>query len=106
MSEQKDDKKQKLVNYLFFASIIVAFLFSFYHYYYTKNFDYIVESPCDPEVETCGFRDCENDPDVCLPNELTYYKMYVVKAYDFPKCENNSCETECESGEIKCIPIQ
>lgn len=88
---------------------ILAILFllaigsNFYHYYYTKNYDYIVETSCDPETEKCFSRDCEAGD--CPPNNLAFYKNYVVKAYDFPKCTTNSCKIRCETGEIECLEI-
>jgi hypothetical protein len=77
---------------------------SFYKYYYTKNYDYLVEARCDPLAENCFSRDCTN-PDDCPPNGLSIYKKFFVKAFDFAKCSDNSCEKECSNGFIECSPI-
>lgn len=77
---------------------------NFYKYYYTKDYDYLIEAKCDSSVEKCFSRDCTN-PDDCPPNGLSIYKEYYVKAYDFHKCKDNSCEKECASGLIKCTPV-
>jgi hypothetical protein len=94
------------MNMMMIVLLIVTFLFavgaSYYKYYYTKDYDYLVEAKCDPSTEKCFFRDCDNQPDLCPPNNLSYYKEYYVKAYDFPKCSDNSCETECSMGVIGC----
>ena len=90
------------LTFLFVVSFLLAIGASYYKYYYTKDYNYLVEAKCDPISKQCSFRDCENEPDICPPNNLSYYKGYYVKAYDFPKCSDNSCEIECESGTISC----
>ncbi len=88
-------------------SIVVLILpigSSFYKYYYTKNYDYLIEARCNPSIEQCFSRDC-SIPDECPPNALSDYKQYYVKAYDFLHCSDNSCEKECVEGLIKCTPI-
>ena len=90
---------------LFFVSFVMAIGASYYKYYYTKNYDYLVEASCNPDFEKCNFRDCDTNPDNCPPNGLSYYKEFYVKAYDFPKCSDNSCLVECTNGTIKCEAI-
>ncbi len=77
---------------------------SYYKYYYTANYDYLIEAECDASIEKCFSRDC-TDPDQCPPNGLSSYKQFYVKAYDFHKCSDNSCKKECNSSIIECIPI-
>jgi hypothetical protein len=89
---------------LSFFIIILPLLSSFYKYFYTKNYDYLIEANCDPSVEICYYRDCLNT-DECPPNGLSTYKKFYVKAYDFDKCSDDTCSAECASGLIKCIPI-
>lgn len=93
------------------AFVVVALLafalpivLSFYKYYVSKNYNYIVEAKCDSTNEICYTRDCSN-PDDCPPNGLSRYKQYLIKAYDFAQCADNSCEEECNKGKIQCIPI-
>ncbi len=90
---------------LFIASFVGVIASNWYHFFYAKNFDYLIEASCDPASEVCFFRDCENDPDSCPPNELSYYKSYYVNAGDFAECSNNSCSPECETGTIACTLI-
>lgn len=90
---------------VFILTLILAIGSSYYRYFYSKNFDYLVEANCDPEVENCFYRDCESSPDDCPPNGLVNYKSYKVKAYDFKKCSDNSCLNECVSGTISCEVI-
>ncbi len=96
-----------LLTFLFFVFFMLALLSSYYKYYYTKNYDYLVEAKCDSQTETCSFRDCQINPDNCPPNGFSYFKSYYVKAYDFPKCSDNSCEKECTEKIIDCrlVPI-
>ncbi len=91
-----------------FAFLIISLLgaigLSFYRYYYQKDYNYLVEASCDPITEKCFARDCSN-PDDCPPNQFSSYKEYYVKAYDFPRCADNSCAATCASGDIKCESV-
>ncbi len=78
---------------------------SFYKYFYTKNYDYLIEAKCNPSIEKCFLRDCKNSVD-CPPNGLSVYKEFYIKAYDFHLCSQNSCEKECSQNLITCIPIE
>jgi hypothetical protein len=89
---------------LAFSALALPIIISFYKYYYAKDYNYLVEAKCDPSIERCFSRDCSN-PDDCPPNGLSIYKEYYVKAYDFPKCRDNSCRYECTKRIINCIPI-
>lgn len=106
MEDAQKSKLNKIVLWIFFGLFFIAIASNFYHFFYTKNYDYLVEASCDPTVENCFFRDCEESPDDCPPNGLSYYKEYYVKAYDFKKCTDNSCAEQCMSGEIQCKPIE
>jgi len=77
---------------------------SFYKYYYTKNYNFLIEAECDPAEEKCYLRDC-SIVDECPPNGYSSYKQFYVKAFDFLKCKDNSCSTECEEKTISCIDI-
>jgi hypothetical protein len=85
---------------------VVAIGASFWKYYYTKDYDFIVEASCEPQIEYCFFRDCEANPDSCPPNGLSNYKVFNIKAYDFDKCADNSCKVECESNKIACTQVE
>src|SRR3989344_8765702 len=87
---------------LAFVILTLPIISSYYKYYYTKDYDYLIEAKCDPSMEKCFFRDCA---DYCPPNGLSNYKEFYVKAFEFSKCSNNSCELECNNGSINCVPI-
>ncbi len=89
---------------IFFLMTLAVIGSNFYKYYYSKNFDYLVEAPCNPASEICFERDCSN-PDECPPNGLAVYKQYYVKAYDFSRCSDSSCLRECAEGIISCRDI-
>lgn len=95
----------RFVTVIFVLSFIIAVGVSWYRYSYTKNYDYLVEAPCDPAYDSCFFRDCEGDPDNCPPNGLSYYDQFYVKAYDFPKCADDSCAYECLTGAVSCTQV-
>lgn len=90
------------ITILFFLSFLLVVGAALYTYLYAKNFDYIVEAPCDPTTATCFYRDCQNNLDECLPNNLSYYMEYQVRAVDFPQCGDNSCAAACSTGKITC----
>ena len=81
-----------LINILLFLIVILS---GFYFFYFKKDFDFIIEIPCDSNLEICTIRDCSN-PDDCPPNQLKSFKRYSLKAYDFNKCPNEDCKLMCE----------
>ncbi len=95
----------RMIIILTIISILLALGSTWYKYFYAKNYDYLVEASCDPNIENCFVRDCEN-PDDCPPNGLSIYKEYYIKAYDFQNCSDNSCTEQCSSGAIKCEVIE
>lgn len=74
-------------------TLIVIFS-SYARYLFTKDYNFLIEAPCDPATEKCQIRDCE---DYCPPNELAIYKTYLVKAEHFEKCTDNTCTNICQS---------
>ncbi len=91
-----------IINIILFLIVILA---SLYFFYIKKDFDFIVEVPCDQNLEICTMRDCSN-PDSCPPNQLESFKRYSLKAYDFNKCPNEDCKLVCEGGLIECEKIE
>lgn len=85
-----------------FLAVIIS---NFYFFYFKKDYDFIVESSCDITKEQCFQRDCSS-PDNCPPNGLSDFKRFSLKASDFKFCENEDCTKACESGQIKCEPIE
>ena len=100
-----EDKKSNWFLWLIGISCLIAVIISFYFFYFKKDYDFIVEVACDPSKETCFQRDCSN-PDNCPPNGLSDFKRYSLNAGDFNKCENEDCASACETGSIKCGPIE
>jgi len=103
MEEQKEKPKKfftplAIINILLFLSAISS---SFYFFYIKKDFNFIIEVPCDITKEQCIERDCSN-PDDCPPNQLSNFKRYALNAKDFLKCPNEDCTSVCESGIIQC----
>jgi len=102
--EKERDSNSWLVQALIGCSI-VAILVSFYFFYYKKDYNFIVEVPCNTLQETCFQRDCSSLGD-CPPNNLSVFKRYSLNANDFKACENEDCTNACEGGEIKCELIK
>jgi hypothetical protein len=102
------EQQQKKSNSWFLKTLVaccfISVFVSFYLFYYKKNYNFIVEFPCNTSKEICFQRDCTN-PDDCPPNELSDFKRYSLNARDFYKCENENCTNACETGTIKCEPV-
>ncbi len=95
----------KILIYFFTFLFVITVAKGFYVIYLAKDFDYTVEAPCDQNSEKCFVRDCSN-PDDCPPNQLETYKEYTIKAKDFGRCSDNSCENICNSESNTCTPIE
>lgn len=102
---KEEDKNSNWFLWLIGISCLVAIFVSFYFFYFTKDYNFIVETACDTSKETCFQRDCTN-PDDCPPNGLSVFKRYNLNAGDFNKCINGDCTNACETGAIKCEPIE
>ncbi len=78
---------------------------SFYFFYYKKDYEFIVEVPCDISIEGCFQRDCSN-PDDCPPNGFSDFKRYSLNAADFSYCKDEDCSKACQGGQIQCTLIE
>lgn len=91
---------------IIWVAVVLAFAyviwFNFQKFVLEERYDFFVESPCDPETESCYLRDCE---EYCPPNGLSSYKVWKIVARDFDRCADDSCEAECETGKIVCEEV-
>lgn len=101
MPEQIEKKGSNWFLFLVGLCSLAVILASFYFFYFKKDFNFLVETACDPNREVCIERDCAN-PDDCPPNQLPIFKRYLVNAEDFQFCENEDCLSVCEAGIIEC----
>jgi hypothetical protein len=85
-------------------SIVAVLISSAWHYLVEKDYFFLVESDCDPELETCHYRDCSIEDD-CPLGELEYYELNRISAYDFSQCSNITCAMECDTGTLECENI-
>ena len=74
---------------------------------FEQHYDFVVEAACDPETETCFYRECSDLSNTgdCPPNALENYKIFYLNAADFASCQDNSCKNECETGAIECTEL-
>ncbi len=103
-SEKKNTFNKTLLIF-FLLSFIYAIGFNLYKFYLAKNYNFIVEAACNPESETCFYRDCTDASVDCPPNSLSFYKKFIIKAGDFDACTDNSCARECREKMIRCLPL-
>lgn len=106
MEEQKKNKNNNIFLSLLLIGVLAVVAMSFYSFYYQKNYDFFVETNCDPDKEICFYRDCEGDPDICPPNNLSYYNQYTINAKDFELCLNEDCTQVCSTGAINCVKTE
>ena len=102
MTENEEGKKHNIFLYSLLAGCLIAIASSFYFFYIKKDFNFIIETKCNPEIEICTYRDCTN-PDDCPPNGFSYYNTYTIKANDFKACANEDCSYVCSNNIINCI---
>lgn len=105
MSEE-NDYKRNIFLYVLIAGVLISIATSFYFFYLKKDYDFIVETECNPEMEVCFFRDCENSLDGCPPNNLSYYNEYTIKAKDFSSCKDEDCSDACLNNTIECVKTE
>lgn len=98
------DTSGKVALTLLSLMVLVAILATGWLFFIKRDYDFVVEASCNPEMETCFYRDCSVEGD-CPPNELEHYKVYVVNAADFRYCSDNSCAAECSSDSITCEQV-
>jgi hypothetical protein len=103
---EKKESKHNFFLYVMLAGCLITIVTSFYFFYFKKDYDFYVETKCDQKTEACFYRDCENNPDVCPPNNFSYYNQYTIKAGDFKYCGNEDCTVACTTGLIQCTKTE
>lgn len=105
MSEESNNKHHhNFFLVILFIGSIITIIDSFVFFYYGKKFNFIVETSCDKSKETCFYRDCSIEG-YCPPNNLSYYKTFIIEADDFNKCQNEDCTDFCQREMIKCEQV-
>jgi len=100
-SETKENIEKRHPNYFLvfvFLSLFLVVFSAFYNLYFKKDYDFLVETSCDNSIENCFYRDCSVEE--CPPNNLSLYKQYHMRAYDFEKCENEDCTNLCTTTNL------
>ncbi len=101
MPEDIINSKSKFLSVLLICCV-VCITSMIYFFYFKQDFNFIVETSCDPTTQTCRYRDCTLPDAECPPNNYSYYKVYDIKASDFKYCSNEDCQSACEGGVIQC----
>lgn len=101
MPEEIENTKSRFLLILL-TSCFICISAMFYFFYYKQDFNFIVETSCNPETQTCHYRDCSLTDTECPPNNYSYYKVYNIKASNFKYCINEDCKSACEDGLIQC----
>lgn len=95
------ETSSKVLLSLLCISVMIIIVATANHFLIKKDYNFALETACDPLEHNCFVRDC--DTDECPPNGLEYYRIFEVPAGDFETCLENDCLRECESGAVQCI---
>lgn len=101
----EDNSKHNMFLYVLLLGCLIVVASSLYFFYYKKDYNFIVETSCNPEAETCFYRDC-NNPDDCPPNGFSYYNQYKLKASDYKACTDEDCTLACTTRVIDCLKTE
>ena len=93
----------RLIFWLLILMVVSAIGANFYTFYFKKNIDFIIETPCDENTQTCFVRDCSTGD--CPPNNLSQYRSFHISASNYAACEYDSCVKDCSSGSVKCVEL-
>ncbi len=85
--------------------IIIGIASNYYHFYYLKDYNYVVRVVCLENESGCKFDDCETGDDQCAGEIKAGYKEKLIKAYDFSKCGGN-CAGLCNNSSVECIDFR
>jgi hypothetical protein len=100
-TEKAMEKRLWVVLGILGSLVALAIAATAWTFLYKEDYTFRLEAACDPSTERCFVRDCSNADD-CPANGLENYKVFTVHAYDFERCQDNSCLAECTSGSISC----
>ena len=100
MEIQKNITLNKGVTIFFFILIVIAIIANFLHFYYYKNYDYLVSVPCDSGNIECSRGEC-------VIGETCEVKVnkYYIKAYNYGQCTGGDCTRICNSDKNICLAI-
>lgn len=103
MQEEPLKKDTYWLVFTLVGGCIVSVIFCLYFFFIQKQYNYLIETECNPEKEECFVRDCESEDSDCPPNGFSYYKKYSISAKDFKMCPEENCQALCESGGSSCV---
>ncbi len=104
MPDENIKTHNTFISILLFSCLIVIST-SFYFFFYKKDYTFLVETQCNPQTQTCFYRDCSIEGD-CPPNNLSYYNKYNLSAKDFELCVEGDCTDACALNTILCEKIE
>jgi hypothetical protein len=84
------------------ALVVIALAATAWFFLIQKNYNFVIETSCDPTTEKCFHRDCLAD-NSCPVDGLEDYGVYRISAKDFATCAGDSCELECKTGAASCV---
>lgn len=85
--------------------LIVGIASNYYHFYYLKDYNYVVRVACSADEIDCTFDECVDSDEQCEDKTKTGYKEKLIKAKDFNKC-GNDCSVPCENSLLECSDLK
>lgn len=95
------DKKSKILLWVFFIFILASVSFSFYRYMIKRDYAISAETACDPVVQKCYVRDCEEEVDGTGCDTLAEGE----KVYYYTIVERNYRNIDCQTGDLRCVEV-
>lgn len=86
---------------LVISLFVIVVASNYYHFIYTKNYEYLVKVDCNPLETECFSNSCDDGGGVC-GDDITYYNNYFINANNFYKCNNISCDNVCSKTSSIC----
>lgn len=92
-----------VMHWILLVAVIIALLASMYKYVWLQDYYFYVEANCDPSVQECYTRNC--DEEECPPRGLTNYRLFLISAKTFQACADNQCSNVCIEGSELCTEV-
>jgi len=82
MQSQSSSRGFGWVSLVMIATVVVSVGFSFYKYYFLKDYTVYLKDLCDPNISECLSEECDVEDPRCKPSEdgLMYYQESYRKA--------------------------
>jgi hypothetical protein len=105
-----NESAKRFLIILFFA-VATTVILAWYRFVYTRNYDVVMQIPCDPTAQSCFVSTCDSLGAECSGDSFLdthYYSLLRKAAYSIPSpCDPNTVACQdalvCHDGETRCV---